>query len=156
MAFSFAWTVDVTNTLSLPSSKWLINCQAWQSPVMGVWVSQRGLSLGDPIWQILGHDFSSQVLESSAGVSSNLTFPVHFFRNGLIFFSPFCPRLPLWPSLFLSMVSPLTLSLIHPALCTSTHLPHPPVFISWYFHTCPFLSFSTTPSWIGLHHPCAP
>ena len=54
------------------------------------------------------------------------------------------------------MVSSSTLSLMHPFLCTSTHLTQPLVFLSWCFHICPFLSFSTSPSWLGPHHPVSP
>ena len=52
------------------------------------------------------------------------------------------------------MVSSSTLSLIHPSLCASTHLPHLEVFLSWCFQLCSFPPLSITPSWTGPHWPC--
>lgn len=80
VTFSFARTVDMTNTPPPPYSKWLTQLWSTAGPCLGgVGLTDR--MLGDLISQALGRDFSSQVLESSVGISSYLIFQIQFFKN---------------------------------------------------------------------------
>lgn len=151
MAFGFAQIAVVANVPPLPSFKWLIKLRSWTEPWHGCLRLTASTLSGTSYLTGSGPDFAGlRILLWSFQL---LGFSISVPRSKFTFFSPFCHQPPLWPSSFLSMISSSAQSVVHPSLCTSTHLPHPVVFLSRCLHICPFLSFSATSSWIGSYFP---